>query len=226
MRVERETGTPACSFSGETEAGDTMPAAASSLAEVAREAARCQRCPLYKLGTQTVFGAGPADAPVMLVGEQPGDHEDRQGLPFVGPAGLLLDRALDASGIDRGRVYVTNAVKHFKHIPRGKRRLHQKPNAGEIDRCKWWLDLELEIIRPELTVALGATAARSLLGRPVKIAALRGTTVPLGNETRVLVTVHPSMLLRLPDAESKAREFELFVADLRKVALAVPSVRR
>ncbi len=195
-----------------------------ALEAVAAEAAGCRRCHLYKLGTQTVFGAGPASSPVVMVGEQPGDYEDRVGLPFVGPAGRVLDEALLAAGIRREHIYVTNAVKHFKNVPRGKRRLHQKPNAGEIDRCKWWLDLELEIIRPELTVALGATAARALTGQPVKIMAMRGeiTDVELGR--RILFTIHPSMLLRLVDARSKAAEFDRFVADLEQIPKLVPSV--
>ena len=193
--------------------------------DVARDAATCQRCPLYKLGTQTVFGAGPADAPVMLVGEQPGDVEDRKGLPFVGPAGGMLNRALEAAGLRRDRIYVTNAVKHFKHVPTGKRRLHQKPNAYEIDRCKWWLDLELDIIEPELTVAMGATAARSLMGRPVKITEARGRDLQTAAGRPMLVTIHPSALLRLRDSVSRAAEFDRFVADLRNIGTLVPGVR-
>lgn len=197
-----------------------------ALQSVAREAAHCQRCPLYKLGTQTVFGAGPADAPVMIVGEQPGDVEDREGLPFVGPAGRMLDRALETAGLRRDRMYVTNAVKHFKHVQsRGKRRLHQKPNAYEIDRCKWWLDLELDIIEPELTVAMGGTAVRALAGRPVPIKSARGEVLPTPDGRQMLVTIHPSLILRLPDSESRSAELARFVADLRKVGTLVPAVR-
>jgi len=199
--------------------------AEAALHDVARDAATCQRCPLYKLGTQTVFGAGPADAPVMLVGEQPGDVEDRKGLPFVGPAGGMLNRALEAAGLRRDRIYVTNAVKHFKHVPTGKRRLHQKPNAYEIDRCKWWLDLELDIIEPELTVAMGATAARSLMGRPIKITEARGRDLQTAAGRPMLVTIHPSALLRLRDSVSRAAEFDRFVADLRNIGTLVPGVR-
>lgn len=199
--------------------------AEAALHDVARDAATCQRCPLYKLGTQTVFGAGPADAPVMLVGEQPGDVEDRKGLPFVGPAGGMLDRALEAAGLRRDRIYVTNAVKHFKHVPAGKRRLHQKPNTYEIDRCKWWLDLELDIIEPELTVAMGATAARSLMGRPVKITEARGQDLRTAGGRPMLVTIHPSALLRLRDSVSRAAEFDRFVADLRNIGTLVPGVQ-
>lgn len=199
--------------------------AETALREVAKEAAHCRRCPLYKLGTQTVFGAGPADASVMIVGEQPGDVEDRQGLPFVGPAGRMLDHALESAGLRRDCLYVTNAVKHFKHVVTGKRRLHQKPNAYEIDRCKWWLDQELDIIDPELAVAMGATAARSLIGKPIKIGTARGNVLHLPSGRPVLVTIHPSALLRLRDSESRAVEFARFVADLRRVGEIVPSVR-
>lgn len=196
-----------------------------ALHDVARDAAGCRRCPLYKVGTQTVFGAGPPDAPVMIVGEQPGDVEDRKGLPFVGPAGGMLDRALAAAGLRRERIYVTNAVKHFKHVVTGKRRLHQKPNVYEIDRCKWWLDLELNIVEPELTVAMGATAVRSLAGRPLKINEMRGQTLQTATGRRMVVTIHPSLLLRLRDSESRAAEFDRFVADLRNVGAMVPAVR-
>lgn len=199
--------------------------AEAALHSVARDAAKCRRCSLYKVGTQTVFGAGPADAPVVLVGEQPGDVEDRQGLPFVGPAGGLLGRALEAARLRRDRMYVTNAVKHFKHVTTGKRRLHQKPNAYEIDRCKWWLDLELDVIEPELTVAMGATAARSLMGRPVKITEARGRDLQTAAGRPMLVTIHPSALLRLRDSVSRAVEFDRFVADLRNIGTLVPGVR-
>jgi len=198
-----------------------MPACLSIIS-LARDARDCQRCPLYKLATQTVFGEGPAHAPVMLVGEQPGDQEDQQGRPFVGPAGRILDRALAEAGIDRARVYVTNAVKHFKFEPRGKKRLHKKPNAGEIEACKWWLDQELEVIKPALTVALGATAARALAGRPIAIGTSRGRIMELRDRLPGLVTIHPSFLLRMPDPEVKAQEYRRFVQDLRLIAKHVP----
>jgi DNA polymerase len=157
----------------------------------------------------------------MLVGEQPGDQEDLAGHPFVGPAGRILDKALESAAIDRNSVYVTNAVKHFKNVPRGKRRIHQKPNAGEIDRCKWWLDRELDLVRPKTVVAMGTTAVRALMGRPATIADLRGKSIAYGPGRSLLVTVHPSMLLRIPDAEARSKEFKLFVADLERIAAAV-----
>jgi uracil-DNA glycosylase len=197
-------------------------AARLSLTSLARDAKDCRRCPLYRNATQTVFGEGPAHAPVMLVGEQPGDQEDLQGRPFVGPAGKILDRALTDAGIDRSRVYVTNAVKHFKFEPRGKKRLHKKPNAGEIEACKWWLDQELEVVKPALTVALGATAARALAGRPIAIGTARGRLIDLRDGLPGLVTIHPSFLLRMPDPEVKAQEYRRFVQDLRLIAKHVP----
>jgi uracil-DNA glycosylase len=200
-----------------------MATARQRLAEIADEAASCRRCPLYRNATQVVFGQGPVNAVAMLVGEQPGDSEDTAGLPFVGPAGQVLDRALRAAGIDRERVYVTNAVKHFKNVPRGKRRIHQKPNAYEIDRCRWWLQLELELVRPRVTVALGATAARALTGRPLAISKARGRVIDIAEGVRGLVTVHPSYILRLRDA-AKDEEYARFVADLEKVAAEVPEV--
>jgi DNA polymerase len=197
----------------------------ATLVEIAADAAGCRRCPLYRNATQTVFGEGRTRAPVMLVGEQPGDAEDIAGLPFVGPAGRVLDRALAEAGIDRNRLYVTNAVKHFKNVPRGKRRIHQKPNAYEIERCRWWLDLELELVKPRLTVALGATAAGALAGRTVTIAKLRGEPVALREGLDCLVTVHPSYILRLRD-ETRRREYGRFIADLARVAELVPQVAR
>jgi DNA polymerase len=185
----------------------------------------CTRCPLFRVGTQTVFGEGPSDASVVLVGEQPGDKEDIEGRPFVGPAGRVLDQALAAAGVDRESVYVTNAVKHFKNVPRGKRRIHQKPNANEIDRCKWWLDLELAIIKPRLVVALGATAARSLLGRPTRIETARSQKLTLPDGLAVLVTVHPAMLVRIRDRTDRARQMARFVADLALIPRFVPSAR-
>jgi DNA polymerase len=193
-----------------------------SLTDLIEDSRDCRRCPLYRLATQTVFGEGPSRAPVMLVGEQPGDQEDLQGRPFVGPAGKILDRALADAGIDRRRVYVTNAVKHFKFEPRGRKRLHKKPNAGEIEACKRWLDQELELIKPKLTVALGATAARALTGRPIAVGTSRGRLVDLRDGLPGLVTIHPSFLLRMPDPELKAQEYRRFVLDLRLIAKHVP----
>jgi DNA polymerase len=187
----------------------------ASLTALAREEASCRRCPLYKNATQVVPGAGRAGAALMLVGEQPGDSEDREGRPFVGPAGRVLDQALAAAGIERGDAFVTNAVKHFKFEERGKRRLHKRPNAHEIERCRWWLDLERRIVKPTAIVALGATAARSLLDRVVTIARLRDTPQSLEDGTPVQVTIHPSYLLRLRDEADKRREYDRFVADLR-----------
>ena len=200
-------------------------AARLSLTSLIRDAEDCRRCPLYRGATQTVFGEGPAHAPVMLVGEQPGDQEDLQGRPFVGPAGTILDRALADAGVDRSRVYVTNAVKHFKFEPRGRKRLHKKPNAGEIEACKWWLDQELEVIKPALTVALGATAARALAGRPIAIGTSRGRLMDLRDGVPGLVTIHPSFLLRMPDPEVKAQEYRRFVQDLRLIAKHVPMTK-
>ena len=198
------------------------PPPAGSLAELAGQAAACRRCALWEPATQVVFGEGPADARMMLVGEQPGDQEDLAGRPFVGPAGQLLDRALAEAGIDRTQAYVTNAVKHFKFEPRGRRRIHAKPDTGEITACRVWVEAERAAVRPALTVLLGATAARSVLGRAVTISRERGRPIALpdGN-AQAFVTVHPSYLLRLPDEESKAREYAAFVADLRQAAALV-----
>jgi uracil-DNA glycosylase family protein len=197
-----------------------------SLSGLKAEAADCRRCPLYRNATQTVFGEGPARASVMFVGEQPGDQEDLQGRPFVGPAGKLFDKALAEAGIDRARVYVTNGVKHFKNEPRGKRRLHKKPNTSEIDACRWWLDREFALIRPRLTVAMGATAARAVMGRAITISQVRGQLLPLPNGGMAFVTVHPSFLLRMPDPEVRRREYVRFVADLRQIAEQVTNSRR
>lgn len=181
---------------------------------VAAEAAQCRRCPLFALATQTVFGAGPPNATLMLVGEQPGDKEDLAGLPFVGPAGALLDRALDGAGIARSDAYVTNAVKHFKNEPRGKRRLHKRPNAYEIDTCRWWLTREIALVKPRLIVALGATAARALAGRPLAVTKARGSVVESLEGFPVFVTIHPSALLRLRGAAARRDAFARLVADL------------
>ena len=178
----------------------------------------CRRCPLYKNATQGVAGEGPRRATLMLVGEQPGDKEDLAGRPFVGPAGRLLDRALEEAAIPRSETFVTNAVKHFKHEPRGKRRLHKRPNAYEIDRCRWWLTQELAIVRPQAIIALGATAARSLLGRPVGIAKTRGRELAMPDGTAAFVTIHPSLLLRIQEPADREREYRIFVGDLRRAA--------
>src|SRR2546421_2719002 len=189
-----------------------------------RDAARdCQACDLYKRGTQTVFGEGPRRAELMFVGEQPGDAEDVAGHPFVGPAGKLLDRALVEAGIDRATVYVTNVVKHFKWEPRGKRRIHKRPNAVEIAACRPWLDTEIELVKPRAIVCLGATAAQALIGRQFKVTAHRGEFVPSSLAPIVMATVHPSSLLRAPDDETRHRETKRFVDDLKTVARALSS---
>jgi DNA polymerase len=182
---------------------------------VRAEAMGCTRCDLYRCGTQTVFGEGPLDARIMFVGEQPGDQEDLAGKPFVGPAGQLLDRALTEAGVDRSQTYVTNAVKHFKFEQRGKRRIHSKPNGPEIDACRWWIEQERILIRPPITVALGATAARSLFGKAVTIGAMRGRPHPVPAGGEAWVTVHPSFLLRVQD--NKEQEYARFVDDLRTI---------
>lgn len=185
--------------------------------ELLAGARKCTRCDLYKHATQAVFGEGPLDATIVFVGEQPGDQEDLAGRPFVGPAGKLFDAALEEAGIDRARTYVTNAVKHFKFKPRGKRRLHSKPDGGEIKACHWWLEQELELIHPTLTVALGATAARSLFGKVVTISKLRGEPHQLADGSECWVTVHPSALLRAPDEEARRQGRKQFVADLKRI---------
>ena len=189
-----------------------------TLKTVADVAAGCKACDLYKRGTQTVFGEGPKGAGLMLVGEQPGDAEDLAGHPFVGPAGKLLDRALEDAGIDRRSVYVTNVVKHFKWEPRGKRRIHAKPNAGEISACRPWLETEIALVRPHALVCLGATAAQALLGKSFRVSKQRGEFVASSLAPLVIATVHPSSILRAPDDESRRAEMERFVADLKKVA--------
>jgi probable DNA metabolism protein len=199
---------------------------ADSLQATRAEAMACERCPLHVGATQTVFGEGPEDAPVVFVGEQPGDEEDLAGRPFVGPAGQMFDRALAEAGLDRSRAYVTNAVKHFKFTLRGKRRIHQKPNSSEIARCRWWLDKELSLIAPQLTVALGATAARALTGREVTVSRVRGQIIDLPGARYGLITVHPSYLLRLPDRAAQAEEYRRFVDDLRLVGRHVPALCR
>jgi len=187
----------------------------TSLRKLRDAEAQCTRCPLYRNATQVVPGEGPTSAALMLVGEQPGTDEDIAGKPFVGPAGRMLDRALADAGLDRNKVFVTNAVKHFKFELRGKRRLHKRPNAYEIERCRWWNDLERAIVKPELVVALGATAARSLLGRTVSITSVRGKILQAGNGMRLAVTIHPSYLLRIIERQDKEQEYGRFVGDLR-----------
>ena len=186
--------------------------------EKLREDARgCTRCPLFKDATQTVFGEGALDARLMFVGEQPGDQEDLAGRPFIGPAGQMFDEALERAGIDRAHIYVTNAVKHFKYERRGKRRIHSKPNAGEIQACRWWYGLERDLVRPAVTVALGATAARQMLGKAVTISGTRGSAHSLEDGSEGWVTIHPSFLLRMPDRDAAQAEFGRFVDDLARV---------
>jgi uracil-DNA glycosylase len=188
-----------------------------SIPKLKEAAAGCTACPLHETGTQTVFGEGTSKAEVMFVGEQPGDQEDLQGKPFVGPAGKLLDKALDEAGIDRTQVYVTNVVKHFKWQARGKRRIHQKPNWSEIAACRPWLDAELELVEPRVLVCLGATAAQALLGRDFRVSRQRGEPVDSDLADNVLATVHPSSILRA-DEDQRELEYRAFVDDLRKVA--------
>ncbi|WP_298252389.1 UdgX family uracil-DNA binding protein [Bradyrhizobium sp.] len=194
-------------------------AAGDELETLREEAANCRACPLWKDATQTVFGEGPPHAPIMLVGEQPGDKEDLAGKPFVGPAGQMLDRALIEAGIDRKQVYITNAVKHFKFLARGKIRLHQKPATPEIRACRPWYERERAAIKPMLVVAMGATAAQGVFGKMMPINKNRGHLIDLDEKTKALVTVHPSYLLRLPDADAKAREYARFVDDLKMAAV-------
>ena len=181
------------------------------------EAAQCTRCHLYKCATQTVFGEGPLDSPILFVGEQPGDQEDLAGRPFVGPAGEVFNAALEEAGIDRSQTYVTNAVKHFKFVLKGKRRLHQKPDGGEIEACRWWIDQERVLLRPPLTVALGATAARSLFGKVMAIGRNRGVPHKLPDGGEGWITVHPSFLLRIPEPDRKREERAKFVDDLKRI---------
>jgi uracil-DNA glycosylase len=190
----------------------------AALKLLAAEAKGCTRCDLYRNATQTVFGEGPADASLMLVGEQPGDQEDLSGRPFVGPAGKVLDKALEAAGIERTDVYVTNAVKHFKNEQRGKRRIHKRPDTSEIDACRFWLGNEIDIVQPNVVVALGATAERALMRRALSINASRGRLIALEGEMKAVITVHPSYLLRLREARDKRREFDLLVKDVRLAA--------
>ena len=206
------------------EGGRDRPDRPASLAAARKAAAGCKACPLWEPATQTVFGEGPSDAPVIFVGEQPGDQEDIAGAPFVGPAGKVFDEALAAAGIDRAQAYVTNAVKHFKFEPRGKRRIHAKPNGGEIRACRFWLDLERELVAPKLVVALGATAAQAVLGKTVTIRDTRSRLIDLDDSTRLFVTVHPSYILRIPDAQKQASEREAFQADMKAILAVLPQL--
>jgi len=202
-------------------AADYFPARLSltALRQASRE---CRACPLWRTGTQTVFGEGRKASRLLLVGEQPGDKEDLEGRPFVGPAGRLLDEALEEAGIDRADAYVTNAVKHFKWVGRGKRRIHQRPNASEIAACRPWLEAELTVVAPRILVCLGATAAQALLGRGVRVTRDRGRPLETTLAPVAFATVHPSSILRAPDAEARRREHALFVDDLRAAAAALP----
>src|SRR2546429_1647404 len=192
-----------------------QPPDTSSLAGLRDAARECTACHLYRRATQTVFGEGPKDAAIMLVGEQPGDYEDLQAKPFVGPAGKIMDQALEEAGIDRKEVYVTNVVKNFKWEPRGKRRIHQKPNSREIAACRPWLEAELRLVKPKLLVCLGATAAQAIFGPSFRVTRERGKVLSSKLAPRVLATVHPPSLLRQPDEESRQREYERLVVDLR-----------
>ena len=196
-----------------------------TLDSVRATAAECKACDLYKRGTQTVFGEGPSKAEIMFVGEQPGDAEDLAGHPFVGPAGKLLDRALEHAGIDRGLVYVTNVVKHFKWEPRGKRRIHKKPNAAETAACRPWLETEIALVKPRVLVCLGATAAQALLGKSFKVSQQRGEFIKSALAPLATATVHPSSILRAPDDEARRVEMDRFVADLKKIAAELARTR-
>jgi DNA polymerase len=197
-------------------AGSLIPPS-PTISKLRTAAAGCRACDLWKLGTQTVFGEGGTNPRVMLVGEQPGDQEDIQGRPFVGPAGKILDKALEAAGIDRKEVYVTNAVKHFKWEPRGKRRIHKKPNSLEIAACKPWVEAEIQVLKPDVIVCLGATAAQALIGKQFKVSTHRGIFVESTLAPYVMATVHPSSLLRAPDDETRRRETLRFIEDLKRV---------
>jgi len=193
----------------------TVKPAIKSLKALRAAEAECTRCPLYKNATQVVAGEGPARARIMMVGEQPGDQEDRQGKPFVGPAGRILAQALEEAGIERDEVFITNAVKHFKFEERGKRRLHKRPDVYEIERCHWWLDLERRIVGPSVIVALGATAVRSVSGRPLAINKIRGRVTPLADGGQMVATIHPSYILRIEDETDKREQYRQFVEDLK-----------
>jgi len=206
-----------------TSAADFLPRV-QTIPALQRAAKRCEGCPLYLRATQTVFGEGPENARIMMIGEQPGDQEDRQGRPFVGGAGKLLDRALNDAGVDRSEVYVTNAVKHFKWVERGKRRIHQKPNVAEIQACRPWLEAEIRTTKPDLVVCLGATAAQALMGRAFRVTADRGKFFEMAWGS-LTATVHPSSLLRIKDEDERRSEYERFVRDLAAVAEKLREIR-
>jgi uracil-DNA glycosylase len=215
----------------ETEDTDRTSAAAlipdkPRLDELREAAAECTACPLFRYATQIVFGEGPERAAILFVGEQPGDSEDLAGRPFVGSAGKLLDRCLKAAGIDRRQAYVTNAVKHFKWVPRGARRIHGKPNSMEIAACFPWLEAEIAVVKPRIVVALGATAAQALFGKAFRVTRERGRLIPSRWAPYAMATVHPSSLLRAPDEEARHREMALFIEDLKKVAEMLRSIKR
>jgi uracil-DNA glycosylase len=191
--------------------------AESQLAQISDDAAHCQRCPLYRNAAQTVFGEGPAGAPLMMVGEQPGDQEDLEGHPFVGPAGRVLDRALEKAGLERRSIYLTNTV--FKHEQRGKRRLHKRPNRDEVEKCRWWLDRELVLVKPRLVIALGALAAHTLMGRTIVLTREHGHLLHWADGRAGLATIHPSAVLRMPDETSRRNTFSSLVRDLQKACL-------
>jgi uracil-DNA glycosylase family protein len=223
MRSHRRVPDADLASAAPRSAADLIPP--ETLAKLRAAAAHCTACSLHARATQTVFGEGPEDAPLVLVGEQPGDQEDRVGRPFVGPAGQLLDRCLAAAGIDRGKAYVTNVVKHFKWVPRGKRRIHGKPNAREIQACKPWLEAEIAVVKPKVLVCLGATAAQALLGPSFRVSRDRGRLIPSALAPYVLATVHPSALLRARDEEREAA-IARFIADLAEVAPLLARERR
>ena len=219
--AKRKSGSPDDANPGGAQSAAPFVPATTSLRKLSMAAPTCRGCELYKDATQVVFGAGPQRARVMFVGEQPGDQEDRQGLPFVGPAGALLDRALEDAGIPRDQAYVTNAVKHFKWEPRGKRRIHKKPRISEIKACRPWLEAEARAIAPDVVVCLGATAAQSVLGANFKLMQNRGTLHASDLAPRVVATIHPSAVLRAPDSEGRRAAYDMLVADLRVAALAL-----
>jgi uracil-DNA glycosylase family protein len=220
-RKSAASGSPdAANPAGERSAAPFVPKT-TSIRTLSAAAQGCRGCDLYKTATQVVFGEGPNNARVMFVGEQPGDQEDRQGVPFVGPAGAMLDKALEDAGIPRSDVYVTNAVKHFKWEPRGKRRIHKKPRMSEVKACRPWLEAEVRAVKPQVLVCLGATAAQSVLGSQFKLMQNRGKLLMSPLAEKVVVTIHPSAVLRAPDAEGRRQAFESLVADLKVVAKAL-----
>jgi DNA polymerase len=221
--MAKKAGSPDDANPGGTRSAAPFVPKTTSIGALNAAAHGCRGCDLYKTATQVVFGAGPRSARVMFVGEQPGDQEDRQGAPFVGPAGALLDKALEDAGIPRDQVYVTNAVKHFKWEPRGKRRIHKKPRVSEIKACRPWLEAELKAVKPAVVVCLGATAAQSVLGPQFKLMQNRGKVLPsvMPDASQVVATIHPSSVLRAPDSEGRRQAFEKLVADLKVVAKAL-----